>query len=237
MAFGLETGGYIIGGLLGGASGGATQAGPAIMQGMATGGALGGTGGSVVGLATGGPVGAVVEGGVGAVGGAAVGGALYGAPAFAQGAIAGTPAGAAKGEAMARSFEDWVYHLTHAGEKADEHPDQPTDRCTGDCGKPSAPSGAPSDSSAAAVTDVPGKIPFRGPPGRTIRGPKDSRTYGPDGFPQTDRNEPHASEAGIGNGDHSHDWERPADGSDPTHIDRGPPRLPQSGDPPPPRGF
>ena len=39
------------------------------------------------------------------------------------------------------------------------------------------------------------------------------------------------------NGDHVHDWGRPADGSAPTNADRGLGRLPQLGDPPAPWGV
>jgi hypothetical protein len=88
-----------------------------------------------------------------------------------------------------------------------------------------------------AITHVPGnRPPFVGAPGSTIVGGTGSRTYGPDGYPQTDRDSPHPDESGIGAGDHSHDWGRPADGGRPTHNDRGPPRRPEPKDPPPPRG-
>ena len=86
-------------------------------------------------------------------------------------------------------------------------------------------------------TDVPGnKPPFTGEPGSTVRGGTGSRTYGPDGYPAKDRDLPHPDEAGIGSEDHCHDWCRPADGSRPTHEDRGPGRLPEPSDPPAPRG-
>jgi RHS repeat-associated protein len=91
--------------------------------------------------------------------------------------------------------------------------------------------------SSGTFTDAPSnQPPFTGAPGSTSRGGTGSRTYGPDGYPQTDRDLPHPDEAGIGSEDHCHDWGRPPDGSEPTHEDRGPPRAPAPGDPPPPRG-
>ena len=88
-----------------------------------------------------------------------------------------------------------------------------------------------------SITHVPGnKPPFVGAPGSTVVAGTGSRTYGSDGYPQTDRDTPHPDEAGTGSCDHCHDWGRPADGGPPTHNDRGPPRAPQPNDPPPPRG-
>ncbi|HTV84823.1 MAG TPA: RHS repeat-associated core domain-containing protein, partial [Dyella sp.] len=85
--------------------------------------------------------------------------------------------------------------------------------------------------------DVPGnKVPWTGAPGSTVRGGTGSRTYGPDGYPVTDRDLAHPDEAGIGSDDHCHDWGRPSDGGPPSSGDRGPPREPQPGDPPQPRG-
>lgn len=75
---------------------------------------------------------------------------------------------------------------------------------------------------------------FRGKPGSTVHGPDNSRTYGSDGYPLTDRDAGHPNESGIGAGDHVHDWGRPADGGPPSHTDRGTSRLPQAGDPPVP---
>jgi RHS repeat-associated protein len=94
-----------------------------------------------------------------------------------------------------------------------------------------------------AVEDIPGnKPPFRGDPGSTVRGGTGSRTYGPDGYPETDRDLPHPDECGIGSGDHCHDWGRPPDGGPPIgpkgepNPYRGNSRLPKPGDPPAPRG-
>ncbi|MEN0066046.1 MAG: polymorphic toxin-type HINT domain-containing protein, partial [Myxococcota bacterium] len=94
------------------------------------------------------------------------------------------------------------------------------------------------------VTDIDAASPpFRGDPGTTVRAKKQSRTYGDDGFPKTDRDLPHPGERGKGDVDvqgsvdHSHDWGRPADGGPPTKTDRGPSRPPTDDDPPPPRGF
>ncbi len=78
--------------------------------------------------------------------------------------------------------------------------------------------------------------PFTGVPGSTVRGGTGSRTYGDDGYPETDRDTGHPDEAGVGSGDHAHDWSRPDSGGPPTHDDRGPGRLPRPGDPPLPRG-
>ena len=79
--------------------------------------------------------------------------------------------------------------------------------------------------------------PFEGPPGSTDVGRKQSRKYGPDGYPETDRDLPHPNESGPGADDHCHDWGRPNDGGRPTHEDRGPPRYPFPTDPPPPTGY
>jgi hypothetical protein len=76
--------------------------------------------------------------------------------------------------------------------------------------------------------------PRRGEPGSTVQGPDQTRTYGPDGYPQTDRDRGHPNEKGVGNGDHVHDWGRPLDGGPPTHTDRGLSRPPRPGDPPKP---
>ncbi len=93
------------------------------------------------------------------------------------------------------------------------------------------------------VKDIPGnKPPFTGEPGSTERGGTGSRTYGPDGYPQTDREPGHPDEAGPGRDEHSHDWTRPADGGPPIapgqnpNPYRGPARTPKPGDPPSPRG-
>lgn len=83
---------------------------------------------------------------------------------------------------------------------------------------------------------IPNKPPFTSIPGTTVIGPPGSRTYGSDGYPETDRDWPHPEEAAPGCDDHCHDWGRPEDGGPPTHEDRGPPRNPQPGDPPAPRG-
>lgn len=79
--------------------------------------------------------------------------------------------------------------------------------------------------------------PFTGNPGETVTltnpdgSPKQVRRYGPDGHPQTDVDYGHDH---TGAGDpHAHDWSRPADGSPPTHNDRGTPRPVQPTDPQP----
>ena len=103
--------------------------------------------------------------------------------------------------------------------------------------QPSAPAQGEAPPVTPTHNEAPGnQAPFKGDPGSTVRGGTQSRTYGPDGFPQTDRDLPHPDESGIGAGDHCHDWGRPAGGGPPTAADRGLSRLPQPGDPPPPRG-
>jgi RHS repeat-associated protein len=93
------------------------------------------------------------------------------------------------------------------------------------------------DASAPEFSDCPGnKPPFTGAPGSTVRGGTGSRTYGDDGYPVRDRDWPHPDHAPPGNGDHSHDWDRPPGGGPPSNGDRSPPRNPQPNDPPPPRG-
>jgi RHS repeat-associated protein len=87
------------------------------------------------------------------------------------------------------------------------------------------------------VIQAPGnKPPFVGTPDTAVQAGTGSRSYGPDGYPETDRDTPHPDEAGVGSDDHSHDWGRPEGGGPPTHNDRGPPRPPKPGDPPAPRG-
>jgi RHS repeat-associated protein len=69
---------------------------------------------------------------------------------------------------------------------------------------------------------------FRCKPGDIDRGYRTSRRFGPDGYPQTDRD-------WNRDGDHSHDWDRNSDGSPPTKDNRGPQRQPTPDDPPIPR--
>jgi len=79
-----------------------------------------------------------------------------------------------------------------------------------------------------AQTDRP---PFVGPPGSTDVKPKQTRKYGPDGYPETDVDTGHDHGAGD---PHAHDWTRPPGGGPPTAEDRQPGRPLQPGDPPPP---
>jgi uncharacterized protein RhaS with RHS repeats len=72
--------------------------------------------------------------------------------------------------------------------------------------------------------------PFQGVPGSTIYGGDGSRTYGPDGFPETDVDIGHDHGAGD---PHAHDWGRPSSGGPPTARDRGPGRPIGPGDPSP----
>ncbi|MEZ5897878.1 MAG: hypothetical protein R3D51_00135 [Hyphomicrobiaceae bacterium] len=63
-------------------------------------------------------------------------------------------------------------------------------------------------------TDLSGnKPPIVGEPGSTVRTGTGSRTYGEDGYPLIDRDWPHQDEAGVGCGDHCHDWGRPEGGA------------------------
>jgi hypothetical protein len=77
--------------------------------------------------------------------------------------------------------------------------------------------------------------PLEGEPGSVVEcdnkkgNRKQTRRYGPDGFPETDTDGDHSHD-GLGS-PHVHDWGRPADGSRPTNADRGPGRAPRPGDP------
>ncbi|WP_458131709.1 RHS repeat-associated core domain-containing protein [Pseudomonas sp. R3-41] len=64
--------------------------------------------------------------------------------------------------------------------------------------------------------------PWTGEPGSTTDRDAggNARRYGNDGFPEVDYDDPHPNEAGVGNGHHTHNWDRPADGSPPTYKDR-----------------
>jgi RHS repeat-associated protein len=72
--------------------------------------------------------------------------------------------------------------------------------------------------------------PIQGNPGDTSwttypdGSPKQGRTYGDDGYPDTDIDYGH-DHNGVGD-PHAHDWDRPADGSAPGHPNRGPARPP-----------
>jgi RHS repeat-associated protein len=104
------------------------------------------------------------------------------------------------------------------------------------------PPGTPAVSDPEYTDTSKSTPPFKGDPGSTVRGGTQSRTYGPDGYPATDRDTGHPDEAPPGNGDHSHDWGRPPDGGPPIggsgqpNPYRGNGRTPQPGDPPVPRG-
>ncbi len=58
---------------------------------------------------------------------------------------------------------------------------------------------------------------------------KQTRRYGSDGYSEADTDWDHSHD-GLGS-PHVHDWDRPADGSPPTHDNRGEGRNPQPGDP------
>jgi RHS repeat-associated protein len=57
---------------------------------------------------------------------------------------------------------------------------------------------------------------------------KQTRRYGPDGFPETDTDWDHSH---GGERPHVHDWDRPVGGGPPTNENRGPGRSPRPGDP------
>ncbi|MBS0426541.1 MAG: RHS repeat-associated core domain-containing protein [Proteobacteria bacterium] len=77
--------------------------------------------------------------------------------------------------------------------------------------------------------------PIQGEPGCEVEcqnkkgNKKQTRRYGADGYPETDTDWDHSHD-GLGS-PHSHDWGRPADGSAPTHGDRGEGRPSVPGDP------
>ena len=82
------------------------------------------------------------------------------------------------------------------------------------------------------VSDVPDDYPpFQGPPGATLRGGKQTTTYGPDGYPSMQ------VEAGHGHMPypHTHSWGRPPGGGAPTRANRGSGIPWAEGDPPLPR--
>ena len=76
--------------------------------------------------------------------------------------------------------------------------------------------------------------PFAGQPGSETTcpnpkgGPKQTRRYGNDGYPETDTDWDHDHGQGK---PHVHDWDRPSNGGPPTDTNRGPGRPPQPGDP------
>jgi RHS repeat-associated protein len=93
------------------------------------------------------------------------------------------------------------------------------------------------DTTARKITDLPGwaKPAFQGEPGEIVRGEKQTRVYGPDGFPKTDVDTGHDHDE---SGDpHVHDWGRPPGGGTPTELERGPGRPWTPADPPVPRGV
>jgi RHS repeat-associated protein len=88
------------------------------------------------------------------------------------------------------------------------------------------------EDSSGGVSEIPGRPPFVGAPGTTVRGDKQTRVYGTDGYPVTDVDTGHDH----GQGDpHVHPWTRPPGGGPPTAKDRGHGRPWRDGDPPKPR--
>ena len=84
---------------------------------------------------------------------------------------------------------------------------------------------------ACGGDDCPEWPPFVGKPGSTVKGEKQTRRYGDDGFPETDVDTGHDHGAGD---PHSHDCGRPSGGGRPSHHDRGPGRPISPSDPPAP---
>src|SRR6185312_8129971 len=85
----------------------------------------------------------------------------------------------------------------------------------------------------SGTIDVSGRPPFTGQPNTTVRGDRQTRRYGPDGYPETDVDTGHDHN---NSGDpHSHDWSRPTDGTPPTAGNRSVARPWRPSDPPPPR--
>jgi RHS repeat-associated protein len=64
--------------------------------------------------------------------------------------------------------------------------------------------------------------PWTGKPGSTTDRDAggNARRYGNDGFPEVDYDDPHPNESGVGNGHHTHNWDRPTNGGPPTYKDR-----------------
>jgi hypothetical protein len=87
------------------------------------------------------------------------------------------------------------YLIYNAMSSANEHADAPP-------GPVQPCPNAPAQASAPPFVDAPGnQPPFTGVPGSTVRGGTGSRTYGADGYPQTNRDLPHPDEKGPGSGD------------------------------------
>lgn len=92
-----------------------------------------------------------------------------------------------------------------------------SDNAGGDDGIPAqAPDGRP-------VTPVSGQPGFEGEPGEWESGTDQDRLYGEDGYPETDVDYGHDHGQGQ---PHAHDWDRPSEGGQPTHGDRGRGRPP-----------
>jgi RHS repeat-associated protein len=82
------------------------------------------------------------------------------------------------------------------------------------------------------VTDTPATHPdWKGEPGSTVRGGKQTTRYGPDGYPDVQVDAPHGHDPHT----HAHDVGRPEGGGIPRNEDRGKRRDVKPGDPPPPR--
>lgn len=114
MAYGLETMGGLLGGLIEGGAG--------MIAGADVGGVAGAAVGGGGGLAVAGPPGAVVGAAGGALGGAVLGGGT--------GLVLGVQDGVPRGRRIGKALSDYVFH---ADQTADKHPDQPTDQCAGNC--------------------------------------------------------------------------------------------------------
>jgi hypothetical protein len=97
--------------------------------------------------------------------------------------------------------------------------------------KPDKPADKPTDKPSGG--DKPRSNPLTGDPGTTSSTttrdgkPKQDREYGDDGYPNRDVDHDHDHGQGQ---PHVHDWDRPSDGSPPTHDNRQPGRQPTPGE-------
>ncbi|MGD0473978.1 MAG: RHS repeat-associated core domain-containing protein [Candidatus Velthaea sp.] len=172
--------------------------------GIAIGSTIGGGLGWGLGETAGSTIGAVI-GSVVPGAGTAAGAVLVGNLAAAGGAAIGIPIGSVVG--------DWAGNAL------------------GDIGNAIGTSLNETDDEPGAVVEVPAPT-FTGDPGSTQIGDKQTRTYGPDGYPETDVDTGH----NHGQGDpHTHQWTRPSGGGPPKNTNRQPGRPWKPGDPPLPR--
>ncbi|MER0240437.1 hypothetical protein ABRA89_20315, partial [Fulvimarina sp. MAC8] len=157
------------------------------MAGAAGGAVVGGGTGAVAGAAVGsagivtGP-GVIATEGAAITAGAATGAVVGGGYGAWQGSQTGVEAGTQAGSDVGRWLDDHILSVENGEEEAAKEGEQKT-QCAGDC---------------AQETRSEKKPPFKGEPGSTVQGPDNSRTYGEDGYPLTDRDAGHSDESGIG---------------------------------------